>query len=190
MMAGDELTRIAGQLDMPVEDLQRLTAELFGAWLAGTSRYPTLSQQNQAWYRSVLSAAGKSNPTRDELKAWFGLPHGTAQYLAGVLYDPHAVPNDEHKQIIVEAVLAGIERARDGDGKLGSNPVTAFLTPEVARSLEGLLVEALSKKAQEPPSLTRMTGTVKLTFSRNQGLEPLCDALGDAGAKLREAASK
>lgn len=44
---------------------------------------PDLSQQNQVGYRAVLAAAGKSNPSREDLKAWFGLPHGTAQYLAG-----------------------------------------------------------------------------------------------------------
>ena len=189
-MAADELKRIADALDMSEAQLQDVAVELFGAWVGGTSRYPTLSQQNQAWYRAVLAAAGESNPSRENLKAWFGLPHGTAQYLAGVLYDPHAVPNDEHKQIIVDAVLAGIKQAQDGDGKLGSNLVTAYLTPEVARSLEGFLVEALAKKAQEPPSLTKMTGTVKLSFSRNQGLEPLCDALGPAGAQVRQAASQ
>ena len=188
-MSGNELQRIAAAVGMPEEDLQRVAGELFGAWLAGASRYPTLSQQNQAWYRAVLTAAGKSNPSREDLKAWFGLPHGTAQYLAGVLYDPSAVNNDEHKQIIADAVVAAIGRASGEDGKLGSNTVTAFLTPAVAKTLETLLVEALAAKAQEPPSLTRMTGTVKVTFSRNQGLEPLCAALGDEGEKVREAAS-
>lgn len=187
-MSGNELQRIAAALGMPEEDLQRVAGELFGAWLAGASRYPTLSQQNQAWYRAVLTAAGKSNPSREELKAWFGLPHGTAQYLAGVLYDPSAVNKDQHKQIIAKAVVEAIVRART-DGQLGSNTVTAFLTPAVAKTLETLLVEALAVEAQEPPSLTRMTGTVKVTFSRNQGLEPLCAALGKEGARIREAAS-
>jgi hypothetical protein len=188
-MSRDELKRIAEALGMTLDDLQGVAVDLFGAWLGGVSRYPTLSQQNQAWYRAVLSAAGKSNPSREDLKAWFGLPHGTAQYLAGVLYDPSAVHSDEHKRIVADAVLAGIERARGKDGTLGSSTVTAFVTPAVARTLEALLVEALAVKAQEPPSLTRMTGAVRVSFSRNQGLEPLCAALGDEGAKIRDAAS-
>lgn len=186
-MAEDEFERIATALGMTVADLREIALDLFAAWLGGATRYPTLSQQNQEWYRAVLAAAGKSNPTRDDLKNWFGLPHGTAQYLAGVLYDPRAEKNQEHVEVITQAVLAGIRRSSDDAGKLGKNVVTVFLTPAVARTLESLLVEALGKDAQEPPTLTRLTGTVKVSFSKNQGFESLCEALGPSGAKVREA---
>lgn len=191
-MTGDPtpvpLAHVAKALDMPEEKLAHLALDLFGQWLAGQRRFPTLSQQNQEWYRTVLSAAGKSNPSREELRNWFGLPHGTAQYLAGVYYDPEADrASEQTKADIAKLAVSAITEAGDGQG-LGPNEASFYLSPKVARCLETLLFEALADSPMAPPALTRLAGAVRVGLSTNRGLEALCLALGDQGRAVRQAA--
>jgi hypothetical protein len=191
-MTGDPtpapLAHVAKALDMPEEQLSDLALDLFGQWLSGQRRFPTLSQQNQEWYRAILSAAGKSNPSREDLKNWFGLPHGTAQYLAGVYYDPEADrATEQTKADIARQAVAAITEAGDGQG-LGPNEANFYLSPKMARSLETLLFEALADTPMAPPVLTRLAGTVKVSFSANRGLKALCLALGDQGGAVQQAA--
>lgn len=191
-MTGDPtpapLAHVAKALDMPEEQLSDLALDLFGQWLSGQRRFPTLSQQNQEWYRAILSAAGKPNPSREDLKNWFGLPHGTAQYLAGVYYDPEADrATEQTKADIARQAVAAITEAGDGQG-LGPNEANFYLSPKMARSLETLLFEALADTPMAPPVLTRLAGTVKVSFSANRGLKALCLALGDQGGAVQQAA--
>lgn len=192
-MTGDPtpalLAHVAKALDMPEEKLADLALDLFGQWLAGQRRFPTLSQQNQEWYRTVLSAAGKSNPSREDLRNWFGLPHGTAQYLAGVYYDPEADRATEQTKVdIATRAVAAVAEAGDGQG-LGANEANFYLSPKMARSLETLLFEALADMPMAPPALTRLAGTVRVSFSANRGLQALCLALGDQGGAVQHAAN-
>ena len=182
------LQNVAKDLGLAEEKLADLALELFGQWLSGQRRYPNLSQQNQDWYRAVLTAAAKSNPSREELKAWFGLPRGTAQYLAGVFYDPEADrATEQTKADIAARAVAAIGEAGDQQG-LGPNEASFYISPKTAKSLETLLIEALADAPMAPPAITRFAGTVRVAFSANKGLEALCRALGDQGDAVRDAA--
>lgn len=191
-MTGDPtpapLAHVAKALDIPEEKLADVALDLFGQWLSGRRRSPTLSQQNQEWYRTILNAAGKSNPSREDLKGWFGLPHGTAQYLAGVYYDPEADrATEQTKADIARSAVAAIAEAGDGQG-LGPNEASFYLSPKMAKSLETLMFGALADAPMAPPGLTRLPGTVRVSFSANRGLQALCLALGDQGEAVSEAA--
>lgn len=191
-MTGDPtsepMAEVAEVLGLPEEQLAKVALKLFGQWLSGRRRYPTLSQQNQDWYREILKVAGKANPSREELKAWFGLPHGTAQYLAGVYYDPEADQAQEQtKADIAARAIAAIAEAGDVGG-LGPHDASFYLTPKAAKSLERLLVEALAKTPIAPPTITHLAGSVRVSFSVNRGLEALSWALGEQGEAVREAA--
>jgi hypothetical protein len=174
---------------MAPDDLTDVALDLFEAWISGQRRFPTLSQQNQDWYRAILVRAGKTNPTRDDLKAWFNMPHGTAQYLAGVFYDPVADTADQAlRDTIVNRIVDGIVEARK-DGVLGAETATVLLTPKAGRALESLVVAALADNPMTPPSITKLMGTARVTFSSNEGLDALCLALGpEAADRLRTAA--
>lgn len=183
------LEQTATALGLPVEQLNDVAHELFASWVTGQRRYPTLSQQNQEWYRTILERANKVNPSREDLKQWFGLPHGTAQYLSSVFYDPEAERLDaEARREILESVLESIREA-SGDGGLGAATVTCYLTPPSANVLKALLVDTLAVDPMAPPTLTNVIGVVRMTFSSNEGLPAICLALGEeAGKQIREAA--
>lgn len=182
------IAQVAAQLDIPQPQLEALALDLFGQWLSGRRRFPTLSQQNQEWYRTILSAAGRSNPSREDLKAWFGLPHGTAQYLAGVYFDPEADrATEQTKTAIAQRAVTAIGEAA-GDQGLGSSEASFYLSPKMAKALETLLFETLAEAPMPPPTLTRLTGTVKVTFTANRGMQALCQALGDQGDVVRQSA--
>lgn len=183
------LNRVAAELGMAPEDLADVALDLFAAWLSGQRRFPTLSQQNQDWYRTILARASKTNPTRDDLKAWFGMPHGTAQYLAGVFYDPAADAADQAlHDTIADRLIDGIVEARKDD-VLGAETATVWLTPKAGRALEALVVDALADDPMTPPTITKLMGTTRVTFSTNDGFDALCLALGpDATIRLRAAA--
>ena len=184
-----QLTRVAKELGMAPDDLTDVALDLFAAWLSGQRRFPTLSQQNQDWYRTILARAGKTNPTRDDLKGWFGMPHGTAQYLAGVFYDPAADTADQAlHDTIADRLIEGIVEARK-DGALGAETATVWLTPKAGRALEALVVAALADDPMTPPTITKLMGTTRVTFSANDGFDALCLALGpEATTSLRAAA--
>jgi hypothetical protein len=187
--AVEALERTAAALGLPVEDLDEVAQELFALWVCGQRRYPTLSQQNQEWYRRILERANKVNPSRDDLMQWFGLPHGTAQYLSRVFYDPEADRVDaSSRQEILVRVLESIREASADEG-LGSASATCYLTPASAKVLKALLVEALGAHPMAPPTLTSSIGVVRVTFSANDGLSAICLALGEqAAAQIRSAA--
>lgn len=182
------LSRVAEALGISEETLADVALDLFGQWVSGRRRFPTLSQQNQEWYRTILRAAGKSNPSREDLKGWFGLPHGTAQYLASVYYDPEADwATEQTKADIAASAVAAIAEAGDEQG-LGPNEASFYLSPRMAKSLEALLFDVLADAPMAPPSFTRLAGTVRVGFSTNRGLRALCRALGDQGEVVRKAA--
>lgn len=183
------LAAVAEHLGLEIDDLTDVALDLFTVWVSGRRRFPTLSQQNQEWYRAILTRAGKANPTRDELKAWFGMPHGTAQYLAGVFYDPAAdVADQALLDDIRDRIVAGITSACKA-GVLGSESVTVMLTPKAGKALETAVVAALATDPMPPPTFTRLTGATRVTFSANDGLEALCLALeADAANRIRAAA--
>jgi hypothetical protein len=180
---------VAEALGMAPDDLTEVALDLFTAWLSGQRRYPTLSQQNQDWYRTILARAGKTNPTRDELKSWFAMPHGTAQYLAGVFYDPTVDTSDQALQeSIADRIVEGIQEAQK-DGVLGAETVTVWLTPKAGRALEALVIAALADDPMTPPTITKQMGATRVTFSANDGLHALCLALGpEATTRIRAAA--
>lgn len=185
------LDHVAGALGIPPEDLATLALELFGQWVAGRRRFPTLSQQNQEWYRAILKVADKSNPSREELKTWFGLPYGTAQYLAGVFYDPEAdLVQEETMATIAARAVQAIEEASKGHGLTGGLVAVFYLSPSQGKSLKALIVKALADKPMEPPTLTSLLGTVKVSFTANQGLDALGVALGKHGESLFAAAKR
>jgi hypothetical protein len=183
------LARTAAALGLSVEELDDVANELFALWITGARRYPTLSQQNQEWYRTILGRANKVNPSREQLKQWFGLPHGTAQYLSGVLHNPDADRHDARaRREILDRVLESIREA-SSEGGLGSASVTCYLTPTSANVLKALLVDVMSARPMAPPTLTAVIGSVRMTFSSNEGLPAICLALGeDAATQIRMAA--
>lgn len=166
-------------------DLAGLLLELSGEWVSGARRYPNLGQLNLEWYRRVLQLAGVSNPSRDDLKYYFNLPHGTAQYLASALYNPTALPLPNDVQAIEGALKA--EMAVMGITKIATTGVQFNLSPRLGKVLRAL-VESEQRHAivaRPSPSIKSQIGVDVVAAKQGDGAEVLCRALVDPSDPAR-----